>query len=244
MKAPAEGVLRIGGGNAYVANKTPEKAVNAAAATRAHSWGWSEGKNLPHLLRELKGHNALIANGMPDRADSNDCVMHFRKSLAVVHTSMTKACDDVPGSKVGHRRTFSMLAYEAPMLGKGAVVCHVAIHPNWVVGFDGAGAEVVQEYLRSLDVLATMLAFAKGMGWHIVVTGDFNTRRGQKKPYRTVYDVFKDAGLAVKTEGIDGVAYDRRLRLVGWEAPNPQRWGSDHDHWTIADFASRKRKTA
>lgn len=249
MKAPEKDVLRIGGGNVYVGNKTPEKAVRAAQRLRTHSWGWSEGKNLPKHLRAVKNYDPLISFGSADPADANDCVMQVRKTLDVEHFSMTKVCDDVPDSKVGHRRTFSMIAYAAPFLGEDVTVCHIAIHPNWIVGIDGTASKVVQEYIESLVGLRAMLAFAKAMGWHIVVTGDFNTRRpgkNNRKSFETVYDVFADFNLAVKVQGIDGIAYDRRLALVNFEVIDPRRYGSDHPVWTVADFRRKaaRRKAA
>lgn len=242
MKAPAADLVRIGGGNAYVNNPAPEKAVGIAMATRPHSWGWSEGMGVIEHVRGRKGYDALTQIGSDDPRDANDCIMQVRKGLDVVHFSMTQACEDVPGSKVGHQRTYSMLAYKAPMLGKNAVVCHIAVHPNWVSGIDSERHPVVREYVRSMEVLRHMLAFAEDMGWLIVVTGDFNSRKGDDKTFETVYDVFADFRLSVRTEGIDGVAWDRRLVLDGWHLIPKRRTRSDHDFWTVADFRRKGRK--
>lgn len=239
MEQPAANILRIGGGNVYVGNRDRDRAVNTALSTFPHSWGWSEGAHLPSTLRGRDHYDALIAVGAEDGYDANDCVMQVRKTLDVVHFSMTRACEDVPGSKVGHQRQFSMIAYEAPMLGVGIRVCHIAIHPNWVAGFDSTGSAVVREYLNSMQVLRAMLAFAEAMGWVIVVTGDFNSHKGDDKSFETVYDVFKDARLRVKTDGLDGVAWDRRLVREEWHLIPKSATGSDHDNWVVADFRLR-----
>lgn len=236
MKAPAADVLRIGGGNVFIKNPAPAKAVNIALATRPHSWAWSEGANLVEHVRGRKGYAPLISVGSDDPHDANDCIMQVRRSLDVVHFSMTQACEDVRGSRVGHQRTFSMLTYKAPVLGAKAVVCHIGVHPNWVAGIKNERSPIVREYVKSMAVLDVMLDFAEAMGWIIVVTGDFNSRQHDKKPFRTFYDVAKDHRLTVKTEGIDGVAWDRRLTLAGWHTIPKSRTKSDHDVWTVADF--------
>jgi hypothetical protein len=244
MKAPVADIVRIGGGNVYVKNPAPAKAVRLATSQRPHSWGWSEGANLPGHLRASRGFDPLIAVGANNKRDANDCVMQVRKGLDVVHTSMTRACDAVPGSRIGKERVFSMIAYEAPMLGKGAVICHVAVHPNWVAGIDSASNPVAREYVKSMGVLRDMLTFARAMGWLIVVTGDFNSRKHDDKPFETIYDVFKDFRLSVRTEGIDGIAWDHRLTLDAWHTIPKSRTKSDHDFWVMADLRRKGRRRA
>jgi hypothetical protein len=240
MKSPSKNVLRIGSGNVYIANQTPRAAVRLAMGAKAHSWGWSEAGNIVGLLSARKGYDALSYMGTSNPRDSNDCAMVVRKGLEVEHFSMTRVCSDVPGTKIGQPRVFSMLAYRAPALG-GAVVCHVAIHPNWVVGLTSPSNPVVREYVESMLALRRMLSFARAMGWVIVVTGDFNTRRRAKKNYLTVYDIFKEFDLVARVANIDGAAWDKRLRLTSWKViPTTQIPGGDHP-WVVADFMAKPR---
>jgi len=249
MKAPAKDVLRIGGGNVYINNPQPAKAAQVAARTRSHSWGWSEAGRLVDEVRDLANYRVLSAFGFADMSDANDCIMMVRKGLAVRHFSMTQVCDDSMPSKIAHDRTFSMIAYEAPFLGKvgrkDAVVCHIAIHPNWIAGYgaDNEQPGVIREYIESMEGLANMLAFAKAMGWLIVVSGDFNLPpRKSDRSYTTTYDLFKQYRLKVKTDGIDGVAWDNRLDLVEWHTIGKRTTKSDHDVWTVADLRRKTRR--
>jgi hypothetical protein len=240
---PPKGVLRLGAGNIYVANPKPAYAVDVALDWHPHSWGWAEMGTDARLARRegaQRDYHALTAFGFEDMRDANDCIMHVRKALNVRHFSMTQVCDDANPDKLAHDRTFSMLAYEAPWLGKvggdPAVACHIAIHPNWVTGFRNPDAPIVREYVDSMRALDAMLRFADAMGWLTTVTGDFNLPKRQgDRAYLTSYDVFEAYRMRVKMEHIDGIAYDRRLDLVDWAVVHKARTKSDHP-WVLGDF--------
>lgn len=238
MRAPGKGILRIGAGNVYVGNKDKARAVAVAAGTRSHSWGWAEGAGLARLTRRRTGYKTLSAGGFnfEDPRDADDCIMMVRKGLTVRHFSMTQVCDDAEQRKVAHDRTFSMLAYE----WGGLHVCHIAIHPNWIVGFDRKGPGVVREYIKSMRALDGMLTMARSLRWAPVVTGDYNTRKNDRKDYLDVFDVLEKHKLRVRMEGIDGVAWDRRLDLKGWKVIPKRQTGSDHP-WIVADFRRRRK---
>ena len=244
--APGAGVLRIGAGNVYVANKTPARAVSIAASQRAHSWASNESTNVVDDWRKRTGYITYAAPaGFRDMRDAHDCVTMKRKvkGTHLRHVSFTQVCEDALPKKIAHDRVFSMLAYEAPFLRKATdkavpVVCHINIHPN-PVNHDPARTQgVTREFIESMVNLDKMIAFTKALGYIIVVSGDFNlsASRAKTRTYLTPYDVFKKHGLIVKMEGIDGVAYDRRLRLVDWDViPKGARTGADHP-WIVADF--------
>lgn len=242
---PAAGVLRIGAANVYQGNPAMARALALARGANFHSWGWSEGDGLVRHLPK-RGHSryvSLTANeGMraPRMLDVNDCFMQAARTLNIVHFSMTKACEEIPGNKIAHQRTFSMLAYKADRVRKGMVVCHIAIHPNWVVGLNKG--PVVDRYVDSLAVLGKMIQFAKTQGWAVVVSGDFNTLQNQKKPFRTCYDVFRYHKLKVRTVSIDGFAWDAsKLSLTGWHTVPERVTKADHP-WLIAEFKKPTKK--
>lgn len=232
-------VLRLGGGNIYVGNRKPREAIDYALSQRPHSWGWSEmgtdARNARDAGKE-HGYRTLSAFGFEDMRDANDCIMHIRQGLNIRHFSMTQVCDDAQPEKLAHDRTFSMLAFEAPFLSPDSVVCHIAIHPNWITGVESPTSPIARQYVRSVKGLDAMLDFAGDMGWIRAVTGDFNSRQGQSKRFPTVYDVLGDHRLQVKTEGIDAIAWDRALRLEDWKIVPKARTGSDHP-WLLAEFS-------
>ncbi len=250
VKAPGKGILRVGAGNKYVANKTPAKAVAVAASQLAHSWGSNEATNVVDDWRKRTGYQTYAAPaGFVDMRDAHDCVTSLRKirGVNVRHVSFTQVCDDAEPSKIAHDRVFSMLAYEAPFLGKVnnrvAVVCHINIHPNAVNHNPPRSSGVTREYIRSMQALDQMLTFAKAMGWLIVVSGDFNLTptKAKDRAYLDSYDLFRKYRLTVKTQGLDGIAFDSRLSLVHWTViPKGARTGADHP-WVVADL---KRKSA
>lgn len=231
------GVVRIGCGNLYVANQQPRYAIDVALSHKVDSWGWSEmGTNINNARLVGRRHqmHTLTAFGFGDRRDANDCVMHVSKDRALRHFSMTQVCDDANPTKLAHDRTFSMVAYE--LAGMDNVLAHIAIHPNWVKGFNNPNAQIVKEYVESVMGLEAMLRFAKAMGWHRVVTGDFNLPKRADKPFRTTYDVFRQQQLNTKTVNIDGMAWDKTLGLNVWKVIDKQRTGSDHP-WIVAEFS-------
>lgn len=242
MKAPAVGLVRVGGGNIDTTNPNTEHAVQVAMDTQSDSWGWSEGNKTPHHLRKMKDYRGLTAFGFEDMKDANDCTMMVHRERDVVHFSMTQVCEDAEPAKLAHDRTFSMIAYRVPEFGgksnDKAVMCHVAMHANWVQGFDNPDRSIVQEYVESMHGLDAMLAFARVMGWFIVVTGDGNLsiKEGDTKTYFTMYDVFDKHRLKVWAEHIDVMAYDKRLELVNKEKIGQQRTHSDHKWWLVGDL--------
>lgn len=201
----------------------------------------TEGAKIGDEIRALKGWRGLGAVGFADDKDANDCRMMYRTSLDLEHFQMTKVSRDLGDSKVGHARTFSVLAYAAPFIKPGAVACHVAVHPNWVEGIDNPRSPVVAEFKKSMRALDAMLEFAKAMGWYRAVSGDFNSKADTAKPYDTVWTVLKRHRMAYETDhhGLDAVAWDRRLTLVDWTLIPKRRTGGDHPNWTVADLSPR-----
>ena len=95
--APGAGVLRIGAGNVYVANKTPARAVSIAASQRAHSWASNESTNVVDDWRKRTGYSTYAApGGFRDMRDAHDCVTMKRKvrGTHLRHVSFTQVCED------------------------------------------------------------------------------------------------------------------------------------------------------
>lgn len=242
MKRPAQGVLRVVGANVYYKNPAPVKAIGIAAATGAHSIGFSEGSVISQHLGGRKFYVPLIATAKQyqNPVDALDCPMLVRRNLKLRHESHTQVTDRlVPHNGIAPERTWTMAVYDAPFLGKGEKVAHLAIHGNWVEGISSTRNAVAGQYAKALPKLDALLSLAESLATVVVVTGDYNSRQSTKKSFRTIYDVLEDHRMTIKSDGLDAVAYSRRLKLDAWTTIAERRTKSDHP-WVVADLRLKR----
>ena len=239
MLSPGKNVLRVGHGNFYFKNRRPAQAVQVMRSTHSHSFGGNECVNVVDRLSNLTGYHELKPFGFADQRDAKDCITVVRKSLAVKHFSMTQVCRDTDPRKLAKDRVFSMVTYQHPAVGP---VCHINIHPNPInfIRNDEAEPDIVDQFVRSMRNLDRMIKFSLMMGWHPVVTGDYNLDvvNAKQRSYLNMYDLFAKYDMSYRTKHIDGIAWCNHLKLKRLHVITGDRTGSDHP-WLIADLVRR-----
>lgn len=231
------GVIRIGHGNEYVNNKKPNASIKVATNTGAASWGWNEATRIVPQLARLEAYRDFRQEGVADPKDGNDCVSMVRKSLHVRHASFTQVCEDTRPERLAKDRVFTQVAYEHPAVERP--INHINIHPNPINFLRNPNSRppIVDEFIKSMNALAAMVEYSNDLGFITVVSGDFNLtlKKSRECNFLHMYRIFDRYKMNYRTYGIDGIAWNRVLKLKRMHRIGKLWTGSDHV-WLVADL--------
>lgn len=228
---------RIGHGNIYIGNKKPATALLIARRTRSTSFGFNEATRIRSRCDTLKTWRAYGADNeaFKDPNDASDCITIVQNSMQMLHHSYTEVSKDVPPTKLGHARGITAVAYKKAGLPP---IAHINIHPNPINHLDPkATPPLVDEYVKNMGALSSLQAYLRGRGFKIVTTGDFNITQGnaRSRHYATPYSIARNHNMNAIGYGVDGILWDKTLRVVDTRTIPESLTGSDH-LWFYFDF--------
>lgn len=238
MKFPPVGadVYRIGHGNVYVGNKKPAAAVTIARQTLSTSFGFNEATRIAPRLAALKMWRDFGADpGFSDMSDALDCITIVQNRMRMYMHSYQEVTKDVEPSKLGHQRGITTVGYAKKGLPK---IAHINIHPNPINFLDPNNKGLlVLEYIKNMEALVQTLNLVRRTGYLPVVTGDFNITqaKARKLPYSNPYHIATSFNLNAVGYGVDGILWDKSLRVVRKQTIPETATGSDH-LWFFFDF--------
>lgn len=137
-----------------------------------------------------------------------------------------QACEAATPAKLAPPRWVTVALFRHPGLGR---IAHLNVHPHAITDDRPLTVPRVREtaeYWQAVDRLLTLLEF---LGYTRILTGDLNSRRsGHTVGYAGADDVLDKHHLNQVRVGLDGVAFDRNLRVVKRHIIPREVTGSDH----------------
>ena len=230
--------LTIAHGNVYAPNarRRPRRVKTALRALGADSIGLNEGHTLVPRAAGMRGYRLHHPQYGLDRRGALDTPILVRRTLEPLGAFGFRASRAAPAyERVAPDRWINVALYRHPV-GKVAHVCiHPVAGPKVLIGKDPQHP-LVRRYASLTTALGTTLTMLDDLSYLLIVTGDVQVP--QHAPVRpwSVYPVLDAAGLSVTSEGIDLIAYDKRLTLTGRRIVPPAVTGSDHP-WIVATLA-------
>lgn len=229
-------VYRIGHGNVYVGNKKPATALAIARQTKATSFGFNEATKIAARCAALKTWRDFGADaGFKDMSDARDCITIVQNSMQMLHHSYTEVSKDVAPLKLGHDRGITAIAYKKAGLPP---IAHINVHPNAINHLPAkATPPLVDEYVKNMASLSRLQVYLRSHGWNIVTTGDFNITQAnaRDRSYLTPYSIARMQNMNALGIGVDGIIWDKTLRVVKRNTIPKNLTGSDH-LWFYVDF--------
>lgn len=217
------GILDVRHLNAYVANKTPERAAQQTLRpwpgapidldARPHFASFNEATRVLPLLPGRSNYRLHRAVGVaPDQdRETSDVAVVVRRDLRMRGQYAHKVSDEVEPTKIAPSRWLLAVAAEVPDVG---VVGFVSLHLNAAVMGRRGRRPHVQEYAKSVQRLDAFLTWFSLTCDHVVVAGDVNYRPHYADPW-SPYPVLERHGLAlVARANVDVVAASAGLRLA------------------------------
>lgn len=227
---------RIGHGNVYIGNKKPASALLIARQTRSTSFGFNEATRIAERCSNLKAWRDYGAGpGFKDPNDASDCITIVQNSMQMLHHSYTEVSKDVAPLKLGHARGITAVGYKKTGLPP---IAHINIHPNPINHLEPRDKPpLVDEYIKNMQALFSLQTYLRGCGFRIITTGDFNITQAnaRSRSYYTPYSIANIQGMNALGFGVDGIIWDKSLRMVGRNTIPKSLTGSDH-LWFYADF--------
>ena len=185
--------------------------------------GLTEAYGILPVLGRMHGYRLVVEEGGRDRRrGQKDNPILVAAGLRSLGSGQVLGCDAATPLKIAPERWFTFSVLEVP--GTGAV-CHVTAHPHAAVQEQPSGKlrtdiDRGREFGRQMDVFTALLAFAKGMSWAIIVTGDLNFRDMGDDP-RSPYEILRAQGLKIVARNINCIAFTPGLGLDVSEVEAP-----------------------
>lgn len=218
--------------NLYAGNKTPSKMLAALRAAKFDGASISEGYRYIEDLTKLSGYRITWGKGAKDtRRGAKDTPVLVRSRFVGLGEGAMKISDPSVPLKIAPERWGTFSCVRAMSLDMAVV----AWHPH--AGVDNLPRTVdrVEKYARSVNQMDRILTMLDKMGYAVIIGGDINWHEKQVAPW-SPYKMFAKHGYAVRTVGVDAVAWNPKFLVLDDFDEIPQsKTGSDHV-WLRATF--------
>lgn len=183
---------------------------------------------------KLSGYRNFWTDGGRDkRRGAVDTLILTRKTLEQQVLLGIQASEQVQPVRIAPDRFIHVTGF-AHAVGKTAVV---NIHPDAATDDLPASVARVRETAEFVATLARTIVYLRREGFHVVVVGDSNWRKGSKSPdWTDIAERLTQIGMDFEFDGLELVAWSDGLRKVKSQRFTAEQVGSDHPAH-LYDFA-------
>lgn len=219
--------------NMYAGNKTPGKAFTALRGSGADSVGIAEGYRYIADLDKIVKYRMFVGRGSADsRRGSKDTPVLVSTRYPSLGDAAFKISEPSTPLKIAPERWGTVSTFHH---SNGLRMAVINFHPHAAVDTLPITVDRVHKYAASIDRIQEIARFYAKAGFCLVLSGDWNWHEKQVAPW-SPYRMVAALGLAVRSEGLDAIAWDPHcLSLHDWATIPESVTGADHP-WLRAEF--------
>lgn len=216
-------------------------AIKLGISLDADSIGMSEAYRRTRLLSRLRGYRLTVGRGARDRRrGAKDVPILTKAGHVSLGAGAVQISEAARPARLAPDRWLTFSLFDSP----AGPIAHLNLHPDAGIANAAPGVPRVREYAEAMKSLERYVRLFRLEGFLVVVTGDLNfpAELHDHLPVYAPAKVFERLDLAVWSQHLDYVAYDRRLTLIKRGVIDKRQTMSDHP-WLLATFTSRRTPT-